>query len=82
MTKRIENIDKSIQNMNAEKVEIINTISNISKIANKTADGAENANSKSQQQFATVEQIKYYADDLSELANNLKDSIKRFQTNN
>ncbi|SHJ08634.1 methyl-accepting chemotaxis protein [Geosporobacter subterraneus DSM 17957] len=79
MAMYLKNILLSADKMDIGKNEIINTINGISCIAAETADIATTASATSQQQFAMVEEIKHYADNLSALSNNLKESISMLQ---
>ncbi len=76
---KVTNIINSIDEVNNEKEEIVNSIHNISDTANSAVSSAEEASMKSQQQYATVEEMKNYADNLKELSENLKSSIKMFK---
>lgn len=75
MTAKVTSIINSIDEINTEKEEIILAVDNISKITKAT----EATSSTAQGQFATVEEIKYYSDELGKLAETLKCGSKYFQ---
>ena len=78
MSLNLNHIVTAVDEMDKEKIEMVNVILGISKIANETTMSAQTANATSQQQFNTVEEIKNYADDLNQLASELKQNIRAF----
>ncbi|WP_425447002.1 methyl-accepting chemotaxis protein [Dethiothermospora halolimnae] len=77
---KLMNITKSIKKVNIDKEDIIKAIENIRDRSKDTLDLVYNANGKSQHQFATIEHIKDYSNNLDNLSKELNSSIEVFET--
>ncbi|KDR93854.1 methyl-accepting chemotaxis protein [Peptoclostridium litorale DSM 5388] len=78
MIEDINRVEGNISRINAMKDGIINSVSQISQIAQSAAAMSESANEKSKIQFKIMEDMKKESDDLDGLSQNLKESIRIF----
>ncbi|RKD34316.1 hypothetical protein BET03_00340 [Thermohalobacter berrensis] len=78
MLRKVSDIVSEIEKVDKQNEEIVSSITNINETANKTVSISQEANAKSQQQFATVEEIKNFSDKLNNLSESLNESIKQF----
>ncbi len=78
MIEDINMVEGNISRINEMKDGIINSVSQISQIAQSSAGMSESANEKSKLQFKIMEDMKKESDDLDRLSQNLKELIRIF----
>lgn len=75
----IEGINESEYLMEAKKDEVINVIENLSAISEENAAGTEEASASVEEQTASMEEIANASEALSQLANEMQESIVKFK---
>ncbi len=76
---QINDVNKSMIKMDANKNEVITSIENISSISEETAASSQEVTATTQQQIDTVNSMSAAADNLSKLVKELSKSLKKYK---
>ncbi|AIS51640.1 methyl-accepting chemotaxis protein McpB [Thermoanaerobacter kivui] len=79
ITEKIENLDKSLKEIESHKNKIIDSIQNIAAVSEEAAASVEEVSATSEEQSAIVEEMASTANELKNYANMLMESIKQFK---
>ncbi len=74
-------ITSMISEVEEDKIQAINSITNISAVSQETAASTEEATSSAEEQLVQIEELARFAAELADLANELKSSTSAFKLN-